>query len=404
MKDSANNSGADPGVVIVGGGLAAQRCAENLRRRGYEGSVRIVCAEAHPPYDRPPLSKEVLAGATEEGSVAFRPAEWYADNEVELLLGARAEGLDTEARRLRLEFGGELEYGRLLIASGGVARRLPFLERFDNVHYLRTLDDARRLRAELAPGVRLAIVGAGFIGQEVAATARALGAEVTMIEALDTPLQPILGDQLGRWFADLHLDEGVRVITGALLEAARGGDGVEELVLADGRVVECDAVVVGIGTVPATHWLRGSGLEETGVKVDVCGRTGIPGVFAAGDASIPFDPRFGAHARTEHWDAAAWQGAAAAKAMLGEYAGTPPLPSFWSDQYGLRIQSVGHPHHADSVMVDGDPSSRDFEVIFLRAGVPVAGLAVGRPRAIPALRKRIEGGDRFAPETKEVIA
>lgn len=399
-----SKQGSNPGVVIVGGGLAAQRCAENLRRRGFEEPVRIVCAEVDPPYDRPPLSKEVLAGATEEDSVAFRPAEWYEENEVELLLGARAERLDPEARTIALEFGGELEYGKLLIATGGAARRLPFLEGFENVHYLRTLADARHLRAELKPGLRLAIVGAGFIGQEVAATARGLGAEVTMIEALDTPLQPILGDQLGRWFADLHHTEGVRVITGAMLDSARGGDRVEELVLADGRVVKCDAVVVGVGTMPATHWLRGSGLEETGVKVDVCGRTGLPDVYAAGDASIPFDPRFGAHARTEHWDAAAWQGAAVAKAMLGEYAGTPPLPSFWSDQYGLRIQSVGHPHHADSVLVDGDPSDRDFEVIFLRAGVPVAGLAVGRPRAIPALRKRIEGGDRFAPETKEVVA
>jgi 3-phenylpropionate/trans-cinnamate dioxygenase ferredoxin reductase subunit len=404
MKALRREPGKDPGVVIVGGGLAAQRCAETLRRRGYEAPVRIVSAEADPPYDRPPLSKEVLAGAVEEDSVAFRSAEWYEENEVELLLGARAERLDPEARTVTLEFGGELEYGKLLIATGGGARRLPFLEHFHNVHYLRTLADSRRLRAELVPGLRLAIVGAGFIGQEVAATARKLGVEVTMIEALETPLQPILGDQLGRWFADLHLDEGVRVITGAMLQSARGGDGVEELVLADGRVVECDAVVVGIGTVPATHWVRGSGLEETGVKVDVCGRTGLPDVFAAGDASVPFDPRFGAHARTEHWDAAAWQGAAVAKAILGEYAGTPPLPSFWSDQYGVRIQSVGHPHHADSVLVEGDPATRDFEAVFLRGGVPVAGLAVGRPRSIPALRKRIEGGDRFAPEPKEVVA
>ncbi len=396
----------DPGVVIVGGGLAAQRCAETLRRRGYEGSVRMLCAEAEPPYDRPPLSKEVLAGAAEESAVAFRPGEWYEEKGVELVLGARAERLDAATRRVTVEGGEQLEYGQLLIATGGAARRLPFLEGYDNVHYLRTIEDARRLRAQLAPGVRLAIVGAGFIGQEVAATARGLGAEVTMIEALETPLLPILGDRLGRWFAGLHLDEGVRVIAGAMLDAARGGDGVEELALADGRVVECDVVVVGVGTAPATAWLRGSGLEDDGVRVDAGGRTALPGVFAAGDATIPFDHRFGAHARTEHWDAAAWQGAAAAKAMLGEEPGTPPLPSFWSDQYGLRIQSVGHPHHADEVAIDGDPSSRDFEAVFSRAGVPVAGLAVGRPRAIPAFRKRIEAGHLAAsePREKEVVA
>lgn len=382
----------DHGVLIVGGGLAAQRCAEGLRRRGYEGPIRLVCAEPEPPYDRPPLSKELLAGTVDEESVAYRPRWWYEEKEVELLLGVRAAGLDPGARVVRLENGEGLRYQRLLIATGGAARHLPFLDGYENVHALRTLEDARRLRAELVRGARLAIVGAGFIGQEVAATARGLGVEVTMIEALETPLAPILGERIGAWFAALHLEEGVSVLTGAKLEGARGGGRVEELVLADGTAIACDAVVVGVGTVPATGWLAGSGLDETGVRTDTAGRTTVPDVFAAGDASIPFDPRFGVHARTEHWDAAAWQGAAVAGAMLDEYPGTPPLPSFWSDQYGLRIQYVGHAHHADDVLVDGDPSGRDFEAVFSRAGAPVAALAVGRSRAIPALRKRIERG------------
>jgi NADPH-dependent 2,4-dienoyl-CoA reductase/sulfur reductase-like enzyme len=381
----------DQGVLIVGGGLAAQRCAETLRRRGYEGPVRMVCAEPDPPYDRPPLSKELLAGTVDEEAVAYRPAWWYEEKQVELLLGARAETLDPAARTVTLDSGAELGYGKLLIATGSAARRLPFLDGFENVHALRTLADARRLRGELIPGARLAIVGAGFIGQEVAATARKLGVEVTMIEALPTPLAPILGEELGGWFAELHRSEGVRVLTGAMLESASGRAGrVEELVLADGTRVACDAVVVGVGTAPATAWLRGSGLDEKGVRTDTAGRTCLPGVFAAGDASVPFDPRFGNHARTEHWDAAAWQGAAAARAMLGEYPGTPPLPSFWSDQYGLRIQYVGHAHHSDAVVVEGDPGERDFEATFTRSGAPVAGLTVGRPRAIPALKKRIE--------------
>jgi NADPH-dependent 2,4-dienoyl-CoA reductase/sulfur reductase-like enzyme len=393
----------DDGTVIVGGGLAAQRCAETLRRRGYDGAVRIVCAEPQPPYDRPPLSKAVLAGETSEEQLAYRPAWWYEEQHVELLLGARAEGLDPAARRVRLDCGAELAYEDLLIASGGAARRLPFLDGYENVHYLRTLADARRLRAELGAGARLAIVGAGFIGQEVAATARKLGAEVTMVEALETPLAPILGEELGGWFARLHRDEGVRFVTGARLEGARGEGRVEELVLAGGERLACDAVVVGVGTAPATGWLRDSGLEQDGVRSDACGRTRLPGVFAAGDASVPFDPRFGAHARTEHWDAAAWQGAAAARAMLGEYPGTPPLPSFWSDQYGLRIRYVGHAHHADAVVFDGDPAERDFEAVFSRDGVPVAGLAVGRPRAIPALRKRIDAA-HFPTQDKERAA
>lgn len=395
---------SDHGVVIVGGGLAGQRCAETLRRRGYEGPVRILCAESEPPYDRPPLSKAVLAGSAEEDSVAFRAAGWYGENAVELVLGTRAEGLEPGARLVVLAGGEPIPYGKLLIASGGAPRRLPFLEGFGNVHYLRTLADARHLRAELARGVRVAIVGAGFIGQEVAATALGLGAEVTIVEAMEAPLAPILGAELGRWFAELHQEEGARLHAGALLEGAQGEGRVERLLLADGSRIECDVVVAGIGTVPATEWLHGSGLGERGVEVDVHGRTALPDVFAAGDASLPFDPRFGAHARTEHWDAAAWQGAAAARAMLGEEPGTPPLPSFWSDQYGLRIQSVGHPHLGDAVVVEGDPAARDFEAVFLREGRPVAGLAVGRPRAIPALRKQIEAAHQAAREQEEVPA
>jgi NADPH-dependent 2,4-dienoyl-CoA reductase/sulfur reductase-like enzyme len=394
---------AKDGVVIVGGGLAAQRCAETLRRRGYDGRLRILCGEPEPPYDRPPLSKGVLGGTVGEDLLAYRPAEWYAEKEIELALGTRAESLDPHSASLTLDSGAVLGYEKLLIATGGAARRLPFLDHA-NVHVLRTVADARRLRAELLAGARLAIVGAGFIGQEVAATARGLGAEVTVIEALDTPLEPILGAELGRWFAGLHSEEGVRVLTGAMLESARGGERVEELVLADGRTIGCDTVVVGVGTMPATAWLAGSGLQERGVQVDAHGRTAVPDVYAAGDASIPFDPRFGAHARTEHWDAAAWQGAAVAKTMLGEDPGMPPLPSFWSDQYGVRIQSVGHPHHADAVLLDGDPGSRDFEALFSRDGVPVAGLAVGRPRSIPSIRKRIEGGEPLAAANKEAIA
>ena len=395
----------DHGVLIVGGGLAAQRCAETLRRRGYDGPVRMVCAESCPPYDRPPLSKELLAGDATEETVSYRPAWWYEEKQVELLLGRRAESLDPASRTVRLDSGAELGYDNLLIATGGSARKLPFLAGFENVHSLRTLEDARRLRGELQPGARLAVVGAGFIGQEVAATARRLGAEVTMVEALATPLAPILGPELGRWFAELHAEEGVDVLAGATLASGSGCEGrLERLALADGRTIECDAAVVGVGTLPATEWLRGSGLGEKGVPTDPACRTEIPGVFAAGDASVPFDPRFGVHARTEHWDAAAWQGAAAAKAMLGEEPGVPPLPSFWSDQYGLRVQYVGHAREADAVAIEGSPADRDFEAIFSRGGVPVAGLTVSRPRAIPGIRKRIEAGHRSVQRDDEEAA
>jgi NADPH-dependent 2,4-dienoyl-CoA reductase/sulfur reductase-like enzyme len=388
------------GIVIVGGGLAAQRVAETLRRRGYDRPLRIVGAELELPYDRPPLSKELLAGKVGE-EVAYRTAGWYEEQEIELSLGVRAEALDTARRRVALRSGASLSYESLVVATGGEPRRLNFLAGA-NVHELRTLADLRHLRQDLVAGSRLAIVGAGFIGQEVAATARGLGLEVTVVEALPLPLEPILGPRLGRWFAELHQEEGVRVIAGAALESARGGgDRVEELVLADGRRVPCDVVLVGIGTVPATGWLRGSGLESGGVPVDVAGRTAVPGVFAAGDACLAFEPRRRAHLRSEHWDAAAWQGAAVAKAILGEEPGRPPLPSFWSDQYGVRVQCVGHPQLADDVAVEGDPAARDFEALFSCGGIPVAGLTVGRPRSIPALRKQIEGAGLALQPEKE---
>jgi NADPH-dependent 2,4-dienoyl-CoA reductase/sulfur reductase-like enzyme len=363
--------------------------------------VRIVCAEPRAPYDRPPLSKKVLAGEVGEGALAYRTRDWYRENEVELVLGDPAAALDPVACRVRLESGAHLPYGRLLIATGGAARRLPFLDH-RNVHSLRSAADARRLRAALVPGARLAIVGAGFIGQEVAATARGLGVEVTLIEALPAPLAPILGEELGGWFAGLHREEGVDVRLGAALAEARGGADVEELVLADGERIGCDVVVVGIGTVPATGWLAEHGFGG-GVPVDAAGRSPLPDVFAAGDAALSLDPASGRHHRTEHWEAAAWQGAAVAKAMLGEDPGAAPLASFWSDQFGLRVQCVGDPRGADGTELEGDPAARDFEVLFTRAGVPVAGLAVGRPAAIRGFRRQIEDG-AGAVRRKELAA
>ena len=381
---------SDQGVVIVGGGLASQRCAETLRRRGYEGRIRIVCGEPERPYDRPPLSKDHLAGELSDDEVAFRPAGWYEDNEVELIVGRHAEGLDAKRRRVELDDGSELFYDDLVIATGAGARRLPPLEDFTNVHYLRTLADARRLREELREGARLAIVGAGFIGQEVASTARAAGAEVTIVEALPAPLTGILGEEVGLWLMKMHDEEGVDVRLGTKLEGARGNGAVEELVLAKGEPLACDAVVVGIGVAPAADWLKGSGLETDGVLTDHAGRTALPGVWAAGDVARSFDHRHGEHRRSEHWDAAARQGMAVARAIAGDEPDPHPLPSFWSDQYGLRIQYVGHAEGSDAARVEGKPGERDFAVVYTREERPVGALVVGRPKDFARLRKEIE--------------
>ena len=378
------------GIVVAGGGLAAQRAVETLRRSGHDGPIQLVSDEAVAPYDRPPLSKEYLAGGIDEAALRFRADEWYRDRDVELLLGERAAGLDVATRELTLACGSRLPFSQLLIATGSRPRRLSGTERFSNVHELRSVADARRLREALRPGASVVVIGAGFIGQEVASTAHALGAQVTVIEAAPAPLAAVLGVRLGGWFAQLHRDEGIDVRLLARITQLHGGDAVETIELDDGHRIDCDLVVVGIGTVPATGWLAGSGLDAEGIPVDTTGRTAIPHIYAAGDAAKHLDPRLGGHVRTEHWEAAARQGAAAARAMLGLAVPPPATPSFWSDQHGIRIQYLGHAHGADDIRIDGDPQARDFTATFIDSGRPIGALLVGRPHALPEIRRQIE--------------
>jgi 3-phenylpropionate/trans-cinnamate dioxygenase ferredoxin reductase component len=358
------------GVVIVGGGLAGQRCCERLRRRGYEGRVRMVCAEPIRPYDRPPLSKELLAG--DDQSLTFRDEDWYRDNEVELLLGTRAERLQPAERTVVAGTGERILYDKLLVATGSSPRRLPEAERFRNVHVLRTLADAHVLRDALRPGAHLVVIGGGFIGLEVAATARKLGVDVTIVEAAGAPLEAVLGTQVGGWFAGVHSDEGVRLELSTAVDEFRGNGSVEELRLRDGRTLDCDAVLVAIGVAPALDWTGDGSLKD------------LPDVHVAGDA-----------AGGQHWEAAAQQGTAAADAMLGLDPPRAQLPSFWSDQYGTRIQYLGDARRADSFEVDGSPAERDFTALFTRAGKPVAALMVGRPRALPQMRRLIGASDEL---------
>ena len=360
-------------VLIVGGGLAAQRAAETLRARDHHGPVRVVCGEPEPPYDRPPLSKEL-------GATPFRPADWYAEQDVELLLGRRAAALEPFSRRVRLEDGEALDYDELIIATGAHPRRIPMLAGRPNALVLRTLADARALQAALVPGVRLAIVGAGFIGQEVAATARGLGADVTLIEAAAVPLAHVLGSRLGAWFAGLHRSEGVRVLLGAAVADARpavAGAPVRELVLADGTVIEADVVLVAVGVAPETRWLAGTPLAGDGLGVDDGARTVLPHVYAAGDVVRG----------CEHWEPAARLGSAAARSILGLPVVHAPAASFWSDQYGIRIQLVGEAAGADAVELDGSPDARDFTAVLRRHGALIGALLVGRPRELPHWRR-----------------
>ena len=394
------------GVVIAGGGLAAQRAAETLRRGGYEGRLRLICAEPHRPYDRPPLSKAVLAGSGDD--LGYRPADWYDEHGVELLLGRSAASLDCRAHAIVLGDGERLAYDRLLIATGSRPRRLPILDGFANVHTLRTVDDARALRAALLAGRRLVVVGAGLIGQEVAAAAARAGVHTTIVEAAAAPLQAVLGTEVGAWFADLHREHGVDVVVGAQIAAAHGEERrgsrqvapspprdslgardrrrVVALTLTDGRRVPCDHVVVGVGVDPALGWLAGSGLDPRGVPIDASGRTPAPDVFAAGDAAATYDPLLRRHVPGGHWEAAGRQGVAAARAMLGDAPRRPAPASFWSDLYDTRVQCLGNARLADRTAIDGDPAARDFAITFTRGGAPVAVLLVGRPHELPRAR------------------
>jgi NADPH-dependent 2,4-dienoyl-CoA reductase/sulfur reductase-like enzyme len=350
-------------VVIVGGGLAGQRCAETLRRSGYDGSIRMVCAEPHAPYDRPPLSKAVLAGTDDD--LAYRAPAWYDTQGIELLLGNAATALDCDARTVTLADGETLPYGQLLIATGSRPRELQALAGRANVHTLRTLDDALALRDAIDDGGRLVIAGAGFIGQEVAVAAARAGMKVTIVETAPVPMQALLGTTVGSWFAELHRAHGVEVLLGTEIAGAHGADYVDTLTLSDGRVLACDHVVVGVGVDPDVGWLAGSRLE--------LGRT--PGVFAAGDVT-----------GGGHWESAARQGAAAARAMLGLEPARATPSSFWSDLYDTRVQYLGHAADADAASFDGDPLSRDFTVTYMRGGAPVAVLLVGRPHELPNAR------------------
>ncbi len=384
------------GIVIAGGGLAGQRCAETLRRHRYEAPVTILCAELHRPYDRPPLSKQLLTGEHSEHALPYKRADWYEEHQVELRLGVSAVGLAAAERKVALSDGDSIRYDKLLIATGSRPRTLPALSRYPNVSVLRTVDDSRRLRGVLGDRPRLAVVGAGFIGQEVASTARKLGAEVTMIEAAPCPLAGVLGPELGSWFTQLHRAEGVDVLTGCTIERVIANGEVQALRLSGngGRTVEADHVVVGVGVEPEITWLAGSGLvSDAGtIEVDPHGRTALEGVLAVGDAAATFDPLAGRHVPGSHWEAAGRQGARAARVMLGLDPGPVPLTSFWTDQYGLRIQYLGHARLADAVTVDGDPDSRSFTATFTRAGRAVAALLVNRPRSLPAARQLIEEG------------
>jgi len=385
-------------IAVVGASLAGLRAAESLRRLGYGGALVLVGAEKHLPYDRPPLSKELLQGRWEVDRIGLR-RQPYEELELDLRLGVRATALDLAARELVLGDGVREPFDALVLATGASPRRLRGQPDLPGVHLLRTLDDALALRAALEARPRVLVVGAGFIGAEVAASCRARGLQVTLVEPLPVPLARGLGEAMGRVCAELHRDQGVDLRCGVGVSGFQGHQRVERVTLSDGSSVEADLVVVGIGAAPETGWLEGSGLRlDDGVVCDAfC--AAAPGVFAAGDVARWHNPLFGEEMRVEHWSNAAEQGSYVAERLAGTDLGAQPfapVPFFWSDQYGVKIQFAGRMRPDDEVrLVAGSLAERKFTALYGRAGRLSGVLAWSRPRDLAKYRRLIAAATPF---------
>lgn len=387
-------------VAVVGASLAGLWACEALRRHGFGGRIMLIGDETHLPYDRPPLSKQYLAGEWDEARVRLRPRERIDELGLDLRLGVRADGLDIAGRYVALEDGTGVAFDALVVATGATPRRWPGPVPA-GVTTLRTIEDAKALRARLAtPGLRLVVVGGGFLGLEAAATARSSGADVTVVESLATPLGRVVGPLVGGAVRALHERHGVQVLTGAGVAGFVGGERVEAVRLDGGALVPADAVLVAIGVDPAVAWLDGSGIVlDDGVVCDATLQA-APGVVAAGDVARFPHPLAEASVRLEHWTNAAEQGSHVATTLLaapGRAEPFAPVPYFWSDQYDAKIQAIGLPGPDDDVVVvDGSIASGRFVACFGREARLVAALGFGRPRQLTAFRPLLQRGASLA--------
>lgn len=391
-------------AVVVGASLAGLRAAEALRQEGHDGPLTVVGSELHAPYDRPPLSKQVLTGKAGPDSVMLQVADGL---DAQWMLGARATALDLAARTVRIAGGDDVPFDRLVLATGAHPRVLPFAPPGPGIHYLRTLDDSLALREALLGASRVAVIGAGFIGLEVASSARQIGLDVTVLEALPVPLEAAIGERMGRLLAEWHRAHGVDVRVGTGVAAVEGKGRAEAVRLVDGTLVDADVVVVGVGVAPSTEWLRGSGVDvDDGVLCDSClqvlsGGKPVPGVTAAGDVARWRHAVTGEWVRVEHWTNAAEQADVAARTLLRGDDAEPyvSIPYFWSDQHGAKLQFVGTATSGDDLeMLEGDLLAESrFVAAYGREHRLVAAIGMRRPARIMALQRLISEGAGFPP-------
>jgi len=384
-----------PTFAIVGAGLAGAKAAETLREDGFDGRLVLLGAEPERPYERPPLSKDYLRGEAERDQAYVHDAAYYAEHEIELRVDEDVARLDPPQRELTLRSGERLGYDRLLLSTGAEPRRLsvPGAE-LEGVHLLRTFGDSDALRARLDAGGSLVVIGAGWIGCEVAASARQRGVEVTLIAPEAVPLERVLGGEVGAIYRDIHADHGVELLLEAGVASIEGAGRVERVRTQDGRAIDCDAAVVGIGAAPRDMLAAAAGLAvEDGVLVDGRLETSVPGIFAAGDVANQLHPSLG-RLRVEHWDNALQQGPAAARSMLGSTESYARLPYFFSDQYDVGMEYSGYAADWDRVVLRGDHAAREFIAFWLRDGRVLAGMNVNVWDVAETIQALIAGGQQ----------
>ena len=384
-----------PTIAIVGASLTGSSAAATLREEGFDGRVVLIGAEPQPPYDRPPLSKNYLRGGMPFEKTLLRPLEFYRERNIEMRLGTTVTRVEPEKRILELPGGERLEFDQLLIATGGRNRRFPIpgLD-LPGVHDLRTVADADRIREAIAGGGRAVVVGMGFIGAEVAASMRQSGLEVVAVEPFKTPLYRALGEAIGRVVEGLHRDHGVELILEDAVTAFEGAGKVERIVTRNGRRIECNLAVFGLGIEPATELVAGTTVRvDNGIVVDDQCRTNVPGIFAAGDVANHYHPVCGRQMRVEHWQNGVKQGAAAARSMLGRSQSYDEVHWFWSDQFDANIQYAGFHADWDTIVVRGSLAERKFLAFYLADGRVESVVAINQGRdlrrTLPIIKARV---------------
>lgn len=388
-------------VVIVGASLAGLNAAETLRSMGYDGKISLIGDEKYLPYDRPPLSKQVLDGSYAAEPPYLREAEEFTALDLDLYLGCTATAVNTINRRVIVGSGDSIEFDGLLLATGAQARPMLNVSKMQGIHTLRNFNDAVSIRKAFKTCSRVVIIGGGFIGSEVASSARSLGLQVTILEALPVPLSRVLGDEMGSACSKIHSDYGTDLKCNAIVKGFDGGDHVERVRLGDGSTIDTDLVVIGIGAVPSTKWLDSSDLNiDNGVVCDEHCFTGAPGVYAAGDVARWWHPRLQKYLRVEHWSNAVEQGVIAAKNMLGDEAKMMEFvstPYFWSQQYGMKMQFAGVINAGDRVqVVHGSAEEHDFVAIYGDGENFNAVLSLGLQRLFLGYRKLLVDNGNWA--------